>query len=447
MLDGGTIVARASAAGRSRRGVVRLSGPHTADALARILDDPDHTPGAHKAAIRLGERRLPCLLLRFAPGRSYTGEDGAEIQLPGNPALIDRVIAAMLETETVRLANPGEFTARAYLSGRLTAEQAEGVMSVIAARSDAELDASRRLLEGETGAEYARLADELATLLALVESGIDFVEEEGVVPIARDELLSRLRALIERIDALTSGADGREHRRAETRVVLAGPANAGKSTLFNALLGRERAVVFKTAGTTRDAVDEPLDLGPGEPTVLLTDIAGLDDALTARSPIDARAQSLARDVIGRADVVLLCDPAGAFETHGLDLREKAVLRVRTKGDLPTDGPTGDLSVCALDGWNLEALKRAIADAALGAGSSADVSMAVLPRHARALTGARAHIDGALAHVHTGTADALDDPELVASALRAALDSTAELAGEISPDDVLGRIFATFCIGK
>ena len=207
-----------------------------------ILRQRIDAPGAHNAALKLGSRDLACAVISFAPGRSYTGEAGAEIQLPGAPHLVDRVIASLLEIEGVRLANPGEFTARAYLSGRLTAEQAEGVMAVIAAHNDAELDASRKLLAGETGREYAQIADEIATCLALVESGIDFVEEEDVIAIPRAELIDRLRALIERINALTEGRDGREHRRAETRAVLAGPANAGKSTLFNALLGRERAV-------------------------------------------------------------------------------------------------------------------------------------------------------------------------------------------------------------
>lgn len=447
MLTGGTIVARASSAGVSPRAIVRLSGPGTHDALATILRQRIDAPGAHNAALKLGSRDLACAVISFAPGRSYTGEAGAEIQLPGAPHLVDRVIASLLEIEGVRLANPGEFTARAYLTGRLTAEQAEGVMAVIAAHNDAELDASRKLLAGETGRAYAQIADEIATCLALVESGIDFVEEEDVIAIPRAELIDRLRALIGRINKLTEGRDGREHRRAETRAVLAGPANAGKSTLFNALLGRERAVTSETAGTTRDAIEERFDPGPGEPTVTLIDIAGLDDALTKGSTVDARAQSMARDVIESCDITILCDPSGAFETHGLDLSGRTVLRVRTKGDLATGEPTADLRVCALDGWNLGALKRAIADAALASSSAGADASSVLPRHARALHASRERLEEALSTCEAGAGDALDDPELTASALRAALDETSELAGEISPDDVLGRIFASFCIGK
>jgi tRNA modification GTPase len=447
MLTGGTIVARASSAGPSPRAILRLSGSDTPGALAHILTKPIDTPGAHRAFIKLGSHDLACAVIRFAPGRSYTGEAGAEIQIPGSPHLIDRVIASLLEIENVRLANPGEFTARAYLSGRLTAEQAEGVMAVIAAHNDAELDASRKLLSGETGREYAQIADEIAACLALVESGIDFVEEEDVVAITRGELTRRLRALIRHLDTLTSDRAGREHRGAEARVVLAGPANAGKSTLFNALLGRERAVTSETAGTTRDAIAEPLDLGPGEATVTLIDIAGLDASLTRGSPIDARAQAMARETIESCDVVVLCDPGGAFEAPGLDLAGKSILRVRTKGDLATGEPTADLRVCALDGWNLQALKRAIADATLASSSAGADASAVLPRHARALTATRAHLETAHATVEAGTGETLNDPELTASALRVALDETAELAGEISPDDVLGRIFASFCIGK
>ena len=446
MLEGGTIVARASGAGRSQRAIVRLSGPDTPDALRAVLQDAPTEPGAHRALLDLGGRALPVLLLLFPDGRSYTGESSAELQLPGNPALIDRVLAALCAVEGVRLANPGEYTARAYMSGRLSAEEAEGVMAVIAARSDAELAGARRLLAGETGSAYASIADDLAHDLALVEAGIDFVEEEDIVAITRGALLESLRALSARLEEITGGAHSREARAHRARVVLAGPANAGKSTLFNALLGRTRAVVSDTAGTTRDALEERLSLGPREPSVTLVDLAGLDEALTSASEIDANAQRLAREAIESADAVLWCDPSGRFETGELSLEGATVLRVRTKADLALDDREEGLRVCALDGFNMGPLRRAIADAATRS-TGADARASVLPRHRRALDEAHTHIAHAIALLEHESGELIASPELTASALRAALDAMGEVAGAISPDDVLGRIFSSFCIGK
>jgi tRNA modification GTPase len=239
------------------------------------------------------------------------------------------------------------------------------------------------------------------------------------------------------------------------RVVLAGPPNAGKSTLFNALLGRRRAIVSPVAGTTRDALEEELDLSadaPGAGTVILIDLAGLDEPPAAA--IDAAAQSRARETIAAADAVIHCDPSGRFP--GLVARPGTpMIRVRTKADVPgaararrpdraVDAGREPLAICALDGWNLPALRRAIADAAWG--SRAAGLAALLPRHRRALTDAATQLREARALI-APAARALPDPALTASALRAALDVLGELVGRISPDDVIGRVFATFCVGK
>lgn len=438
MLAGGTIVAQASAPGRSARAIVRLSGDETLRALAHVLEQPVESPGAHRAAVVLGPRTLACLALVFAPGRSYTGELSAEIQLPGNPHLVRRVIGSLLEVGGVRMASPGEYTARAYLSGRMTAEQAEGVLAVIAARTEAELGAARRLLSGETGARYAALADELAACLALVEAGIDFVEEEDVVAIPLDELRRRLVGVRDEIAALTGGSTRESAVDGAVRVVLAGAVNAGKSTLFNALLGRARSVASATPGATRDAIEEPLDLGPREPTVTLVDLAGLDAGLAAGSALDASAQRRAIGCIEGADVIVHCDPGGRFEPLPAANDRATTLRVRTKGDLLAVEHDEDLSVCALDGFNLEALKRAIADASAGSVSAAGEALALMPRHRRALAEADSWVERALGH---------EEAELIAGALRGGLDALAEVSGEITPDDVLGRIFASFCVGK
>ncbi len=468
---GDTIAAPASGGGAGPRAIVRVSGPATCAVLKALgaFHVTSAGPGAHKVVLTIptvwGAAELPALVVLFKGPRSFTGEDALELQIPGNPSLVQRIMRIILAVDGVRAAAPGEFTARAFLSGRLTAEQAEGVAAVIAARSDAELESGRRLVEGRTGESYRQLADELAGALALVEAGIDFTDQEDVVPISRDDLLTRLLT-IEAGLAELAGPVSQERHTGEPVVVLVGAPNAGKSTLFNALLGRTRAVVSAAPGTTRDAVAERLDLAargwlPGGPgfgvgAVVLVDLAGLDASLAARSALDEAGQAAAALAIDRADVVVLCDPAGSFENTELrragdraSARGAVVVRVRTKADLAGGcgrGAEHAIAVCGLDGWNLGALARAIADAAESA-HPAEASL-VLPRHRRALSGALDGVHSAVGALREqGGGRAIERVELVAASLRSALDELGEIAGRIGPDDIIGRVFATFCIGK
>jgi len=431
---GDTIVAIASAPGRSARGLVRLSGPDAGGIVKGVLGAASDPRRLSAGRLDLAGRSIACLAW-WAPGPgTYTGEDSAELLLPGNPALLRRVTTALARRADVRLASAGEFTARAFLHGRISLDDAEAVAQTIAARNEAELEAARRIGRGASGEDVRAALEDLTDTLADVEAGIDFSDQDGVDTVTPGAVAQRVHAIIGRIDGL-GGGPAREPERDEPMVALVGRPNSGKSTLFNALLGQERAVTSRIAGSTRDALVEPLDLSgctPGGPRVDLVDLAGLTEESTSM-----------REVIAQADVLVWCDPSAAFRPIGLP-EAAAIVRVRTMADRPSGAPTdpGPLAVCALDGFNLRALRLAVAQAAASRGPRLAL---VTPRRQEALDRARTALERAQRACRTPSARR--DLELVAADLRLALDALGELAGRVSPDDVIGRIFATFCIGK
>ena len=396
------------------------------------------------------------MILSFRAPHSYTGEDAAELQMPGNPILLQRVIDELLATAQAnsidaRRAEAGQFTARAYFHGKMTLTQAEGVASVIAAQSDAELRAARLLATGKLGLFAQELADELASALALVEAGLDFTDQEDVVPIAPQDLHNRLISLDHQIVAQLDRAIGMERLEAIPWVVLIGETNAGKSTLFNALLGTQRAVVSQIAGTTRDVLTEPLqietDHGPAE--VMLVDLAGAADAV---DELDELMQASARSAIDRAELILRCVPS-AQPLAASRAVNAAELVLRTKADLTSTKPdaTG-LFVSAETGEGLDELRRIIAQRLSDhAVSLAADALALRPRHEAALRAAHSHLTTARQSPKQGDGSLfpqdLRQPELTAASMRLALNALSQLAGDITPDDVLGRIFSTFCVGK
>ncbi|MCH8004821.1 MAG: 50S ribosome-binding GTPase [Planctomycetes bacterium] len=483
MNDRAVILAVASPPGHSLRGIVRLSGAATFDLLGphvRItqfaskrsgLFDRSRSPrsecaaegrygaqkrvarGVHRARIDLDGLDLPALLMCFRCPRSYTGEDAAELQLPGNPLLLQRVIDALIAAGTARRiparrAEAGEFTARAYLSGRMSLTEAEGVAATIAAASDSELRAARMLRRGGLGILARELADELADALALLEAGIDFTDAEGVVAVGPDELAGRLGLLSDRLGAVLARSTGMEKLGAIPWVVLAGEPNAGKSTLFNALLGHKRAVVSSFAGTTRDVLTEPLVIrtAHGNAEVMLVDLAG--DTVSG-SPLVSSIKAAASVAIQRAELVLRCVPVDEPDAAGHVPNTNEVL-VRTKVDrVPEAEAHEGLGVSARNGRGLDRLRTLIAQRLAGRAVSLAADALVLgARHEACLRSAHGHISEATDLLASSRGDRMvGQPELVAAVMRLSLDSLRELAGEISPDDVLGRIFATFCIGK
>lgn len=437
MTPGGTIAALASAQGASPRAVVRVSG--SLDDLDALFAQPlPRERTALPASLRLGEGlTLPALVAVSIAPASYTGEDSLDILIPGGPAIVARVLARITAMPGVRHAEAGEFTARAFANGRIDLQQARGVAATIAAANAEELRSARALMDSAQGAEARGWSETLSRLLALVEAGIDFADQEDVVAIRPEVLASELSTLASDIASRIGSAGGSESRSGLARVALVGAPSAGKSTLFNALLGRPRSVVHAEPGTTRDAVVEELVL-PGGGKIELVDLAGLDSA--ASNEIDRQVQRRAQAEIDRSDAVVLCDASGSF---GQATRTGTpTLRVRTKADLPQVVQNdGDISVCALDGWHLDDLRAKLAGlvgmTGIGAGGAIAARMDTALRHT-------------CGHLDKANSLAANEPpqwELIAGELRLALDQLGLVTGRIDPDEVLGLIFKTFCIGK
>jgi len=454
----GTIAAIASPPGAALRGVIRLSGPDCASIVARAaqLERPLGQRGAYRGRLHDGRGEQPLLLLWMPAPHSYTREDVAELHLPGSPWLLDAALERVLELGA-ELAQPGDFTRRAFESGRIDLLQAEGVLEVVAAADQAERLAGLALLAGGLGQRVIELRDQLEELRALCEASLDFDETDTAgVPTA--ELLGLGARAGRALDAALAFEERREPLGDLPRVVLAGAPNAGKSTLFNRLCPGSRALVSDLAGTTRDFL---VGLWPlGGRGVQLIDTAGLDASLAASAEPDRLAQSRAREQQAAADLVLwLADPASAKPVDVL--REFAALPagparglVWTKSDLGIQSPRlaegaagiGVVHVSAASGAGLEDLETLIR-ATLGLGASSATpepgpGRALGLRHRRALEIAREALREGL----EGIAAALP-LDLAAEALRRATDALDGIQGRTTPEDVLDRIFARFCLGK
>ena len=453
-----TIVAVSSPPGRSPRGLVRISGPGARAVFHALLHKPSSAEALQDRTlvrVELADPRVPALACCFASPGSYTGQDLFELQTPGHPQLLERLLHRAMACGA-RLAEPGEFTFRGFLSGRFDLTEAEGIAASIAAVSDSQLEAARLLRQGALGSLACGLVDDLGTQLALVEAGIDFVDEEDVTPIGPAALCDAVQRVAEAVSSLLERSRSWGVLEALPRVVLAGAPSTGKSTLFNALLGRQRAVIDAVAGTTRDVLAEPITLQGmrGQPVeAMLVDIAGLD---RPTADLDVQVQQAAHSAIEQADVLVIVHDATRPDHQpapAIEAPRAAKVHVLGKANLAEPSPTADaddrLAVSGLTGRGLDALREAIARA-LGdrAVSVRSEMLALQPRHEQALQASLVVLQRCvdlLAPQQSGRT--IQQAELVATHLRAALDELAGLGGQLSPDDVIGRIFATFCIGK
>jgi tRNA modification GTPase len=446
LASGDTIVAPVTPPGRGGVSIVRLSGDAALPLAARIAGD---LPPPRHAALRElkldGEPLDRGLVLVFPGPHSFTGEDTVEFQLHGSPVVATLLVRGLVALGA-RDAGPGEFTRRAFLNGRLDLAQAEAIADLIASASAEAARAALRSLDGEFSDRVTALVEQLTRLRLRLEAGLDF-PEEGVDDVDDPELAALLESLLRDLAAVRQAADRGRVLRDGLTLVIAGPPNAGKSSLMNRLAGYEAAIVTELPGTTRDLVREDI-LIDGMP-VRVVDTAGLREAANR---VEQEGIRRAREAMARADLVLLVEDGGATaaatSSAGLPANIP-VLRVRNKTDLlglpagPETAPDGAerLRLSARTGEGIELLRERLRSFA-GHGAGEGGSLAARRRHLEALDRATAATSRAVALSRSGHA-----PELAAEELRLAQDALGEITGRVTTEDLLGRIFSDFCIGK
>ena len=431
-----TIFARATGAGRAAVAVLRVSGPGAGPVLAALAG---RLPAPRQASLRrlrdaAGAALDHALVLWFPGPASYTGEDSAELHLHGGPAVVAAVAEALVAAGA-RPAEPGEFTRRAFLNGRMDLTEAEGIADLI----EAETEAQRRQALRQAGGALSRLvagwSARLARLLARQEAFIEF-EDEDLPAGLDDAVASQAAALAAEMAAHLAEAPRGERLREGLMVAIIGAPNAGKSSLLNALVGREAAIVSARAGTTRDVVEARLTLA-GVP-VTLADTAGLRDAV---DEIEAEGVKRARRRAEEADLVLAVfaadQPADAETLAAMPANAVVVANKSDLGGLAL-APDGALAVSALTGAGLPALRARLEAQAAALAGLAEQATLTRPRHVAAVQDALGWL-GALA--------AAPVPEVRAEALRAALRALGRLTGQVGVEAILDLVFSEFCIGK
>jgi tRNA modification GTPase len=452
-----TIAAIATPLGEGGLAVIRLSGPNALAVADRCFAPAGRTslkPSAatthtvHYGRIVRGGRSVDEVLLTVmrAP-RTLTREDVVEIACHGGLLPAKLVLDAALENGA-RLAEPGEFTRRAFLNGRIDLAQAEAVADLIHARTELALTAANEQLAGKLSQQINLLRDELMRTLAHIEAHIDFPDED-IAPDTRQQLVERLVKGVAFMDELLRTSREGQILRRGIRAAIVGRPNAGKSSLLNQLLGHGRAIVSPIPGTTRDTIEETANIR-GLPVVFV-DTAGLREA---GDEIEAEGVRRSREALAGAELVLhVLDDSEpltkADEAHLAELKGKRRILVRNKTDLPAllDLPTGlgdrVVRVCALTGQGIEALKDAIRASVWAGEIRAEMLQVMInSRHQEALGRARAAAERAVSGLGAG-----QTLELVALELRIAANAVGEIVGKTTTEDLLDSIFSQFCIGK
>jgi tRNA modification GTPase len=441
-----TIVAIATAPGAGGVGIVRLSGPAALDIATRLCGRALTARRAHRVRFAHppeSETIDDGIALAFPAPHSFTGEHVAELQAHGSPAVLRQLVEAACALGA-RHARPGEFSERAFVNGRLDLAQAEAVADLIAASDVRAARAARRALDGVFSQQVEAIGESLLRLRVHVEAAIDFADEP-LDTMGGAEVRQQLGQARARLQDLLAATQRGRRLRDGLHAVIVGPPNAGKSSLLNALAGSDRAIVADVAGTTRDTLRETVRVDGLELT--LVDTAGLREGGDA---IEREGMRRARQELQRADLALVvvdaCAPQAGAEAleeavHGVPLQ----LWIHNKSDLLDAPPPDDerrVFVSARDGHGLDRLHARLRTvAAAGAGEGSDGEFSARARHVEALQRAQAHAAAAKRELDH------ERLELAAEELHLAHDAMGEITGKVSPDDMLGRIFASFCIGK
>lgn len=438
-----TIYALSTGAGRAGLAVIRMSGPAAADATRSLTRR--ELPTARVAARRRflasdGHEVIDDgLLLWFPAPRSFTGEDVAEFHIHGGPAVTDAFLAALAANVGTRLADPGEFTKRAFFNDKMDLTAAEGLLDLINAETSAQRRQAQRQSEGALGRVYEAWRQRLITRLAYVEAAIDFPEDDlplSLMDEARDDILGLIKEISQHVDDSHIG----ESLRDGIEVAIVGPPNAGKSSLLNALAGREAAIVSEIAGTTRDVVEVRMDLG-GFPVILL-DTAGIREA---NNEIEAQGIRRARERRDRADISVMvfdavdppCPLDGSYETE----RAFTILNKMDLTDSAAPAPAGDLGtfkMSLLSGKGLEAFVTHLTSFVRDSFDGGAAPVITRARHREAAGECLAALQRSLV---------ASLPELMAEDLRLGMRSLGRITGRFDVEDLLDIVFQEFCIGK
>ncbi len=460
-----TIAAIASAPGMGAVGLIRVSGPEAFPLVSSCLPEgkdvslfKDRYATLTHIVDASGLLIDEVLLTRFKGPRSYTGEDSVEIACHGGVLVMRRVLQRLLEVG-VRTAGAGEFSQRAFLNGKMDLTQAEAVMDLISAQTDLALRAAHEQLQGELGNQSEKIREEMLSIAAHVEAYIDFPEED-IDTDTSDQLVNRFDEISGMIDRLLRTSEQGRILREGVRTVIYGAPNAGKSSLMNRLLGYERAIVSDVAGTTRDTVEEVINL-EGIP-VRLIDTAGVrktDDQIEKQGVQRAKDQMKTADLI--LEVVDASQPKeGQLSEEEIGTRHHLLILNKSDIGIHQDWETAiskDLAKtteqntspkkwvkvsCVVDG-GLDGLTEAIADElSMGAGEWGGHAVAINARHQACLKRAQISLQAAKQTLLSG-----DGAELTSMDLREAMDAIGEIAGRIDTEELLGEIFSRFCIGK
>jgi tRNA modification GTPase len=491
--DHDTIFALASGAGRAAIAVMRISGPGCSDTLKVIApgaEFPDRR--AVLRTLRHPQSREPldrALITRFKAPRSFTGEEMAEVSVTGGRAVTSAIVRALALVPGLRPAEPGEFAWRAFMNGKIDLSEVEGIADLVEAETEVQRRQAQRIAGGALSRECEAIRQSLLEAMAAVETQIDFTDVEDASDFTLESVRSAADAALERIDRALATADSAQRLREGFTVVIAGPPNVGKSTLMNALAGRDVAITSPIPGTTRDLIEVFLDLR-GYP-VILVDTAGIRDA---QDPIEQEGVARARRRAESADLTLWLDDGGDSLAPSV---ASPILLVRTKIDLSgqstlaenqqmplapppplwgrdgvggradhadkarsggrrRDPPPGlphkgggestrvvasaNLALSAKTGAGIDRLLDAIADLAEERMSSHEPALLTLERHRRGFQDARQALAAALSPEAA-------EPELIAEDLRRAALAMDRIVGRIGVEDVLGEIFARLCVGK